>query len=182
MYGRNNTHGFTLFECLIVIALCSILIFSALISYRTFFSDNQLTILTDTLEDVLHYARYAAITIRTDIKLCARDPDNTCGSDWQNGQLVINANNARVLRVFSALPKQFQLFWESTLGESADLEWNPDGFTHGQQGSFFICARDKAALSAKIIILRTGRLRSETGHFAQCAAHATLRCKTVLGD
>lgn len=153
---------------MIVIVLSSILIFSAVISYQTFFSDNQLTVLVNQVKGALRYARYAAITMNANVRLCAKDTDNTCGVNWQEGLLVLNDDNQAVLRIFSAMPAGFQGVWRSTLGDSSDLRWRPTGFTRGQQGSFFICAQNKAALSAKIVILRTGRLRSEVGRFLEC--------------
>ena len=141
---------------------------SAVVSYRTFFSTNQLLIATDRVENALRYARMMAITLHTTILFCARNADDQCGSNWQQGQLVMNENTNQVLRYFPSWTYPYRLLWRSTLGESDALAWRSTGFTRGQQGSFFVCAQDPTSLSAQIIILRTGRLRSTTGYFSAC--------------
>lgn len=152
-----TNHGLTLLECLLVISISLILLFSASVAYREFVHQNQLSTLVNNLTDALEYARDEAITKHMTVAFCPRNADDRCGSDWQQGQLIIDKKNQRVLRVLPSMPKQYHLSWRSTLGDSADLEWRSDGFTRGQQGSFFICAAK--GLSAQIIILRTGRLR-----------------------
>jgi len=135
-------------------------------AYREFVHQNQLSTLVNTLTDALEYARDEAITLDTTITLCPKNAEGSCGSNWQQGQLIIDKENQRVLRVLHAMPKQYQLLWKSTLGDSSHLQWRSDGFTRGQQGSFFICATKGP--SAQIIILRTGRLRVVTGKISRC--------------
>ncbi|MCX7120459.1 MAG: GspH/FimT family pseudopilin [Gammaproteobacteria bacterium] len=142
-----------------VIALSVILLFSALISYRDFVSRHQLNALIDQLTDSLAFARDAAITMHTEIMF---SPKN---ANWQNGYLILNDENQKRLRELPAIPDRYRFYWRSTLGDSGRLRWRSDGFTRGQQGSFFICGKTQ---SAQIILLRTGRWRVVRGKIAGC--------------
>lgn len=149
--------------------LTGLLLLASASAYREFTARNQLSILLNDLTDALAYARASAITLHTPIIFCAKGDSNTCGSNWQNGQLILNENNQTVLRVLPPMPNGYRLSWRSTLGASANLRWRSDGFTQGQQGSFFICGRKgHSASSAQIIILRTSRLRVVTGVVSGC--------------
>lgn len=149
---------------MVVIALFSVLLFSTLAAYREFTQKNQLSVLVNDLTHALNYARASAITLQAGITFCANNGIGACGSDWQKGQIILNESNQAVLYELPALPSGYHLFWRSTLGDSADLRWRSDGFTRGQQGSFFVCGRkEHHERSAQIIILRTGRIRVEMG-------------------
>jgi type IV fimbrial biogenesis protein FimT len=164
-----NSVGLTLLECVIVIAVSAILLFSVAIVYRTFIQKNRLSVLVDQLTDALEYARDVAITTQSTITFCPKNKDEQCGSHWQRGQLIEDEKNAHVFRVLPSMPKQYHLYWRSTLGESDSLRWRSDGLTRGQQGSFLICAHQlHHALSAQIILLRTGRLRVHIGKIPDC--------------
>jgi type IV fimbrial biogenesis protein FimT len=158
--------GLTLLECMVVIAILLILLFSASMSYRDFIHRHQLSTLVNNLIDNLEYARDEAITLDATITLCPKNAGGRCGLHWQKGQLMLNKSNNHILRVLPKMPQSYRLFWRSTLGDSTTLQWQSNGFTRGQQGSFFICARH--APSAQIVILRTGRLRAHIGKIAQC--------------
>lgn len=166
--------GLTLLECLIAMTLLVILLFSSIASYRYFVAKNQLNELVDQLTDALTYARDQAITSHTTITLCPDQGDMQCGANWQGGLLIWDEKNQRVFRRLPAMPAMFYLKWKSTLNDSVLLRWRSDGFTRGQQGSFYICAQSDNAPSAQIIILRTGRLRVVISKMTSCHVHATL--------
>jgi type IV fimbrial biogenesis protein FimT len=166
--------GLTLLECLIAMALLVILLFSSVAAYRYFVSKNELNALVDQLTDALVYARDQAITSHTTITLCPNQADAHCGVNWEGELIIWDEKNQRVFRRLPAIPAMFYLKWKSTLNDSARLRWRSDGFTRGQQGSFYICAQSDDAPSAQIIILRTGRLRVVIGKMTSCHVHATL--------
>lgn len=170
MFGRNyakkRCSGLSLLECVIVLLLSSILLLSSVLSYQFFIGKKQVTALVNQIVSALQYARLTAMTTQTIITFCPQGLQNTCGSQWQHGQLILDEKNQQVFRVLSPLPPHYQLIWKSTLGESDALRWRSNGFTFGQQGSFFICTPH--AESAQIIILRTGRIRTEVGSISAC--------------
>lgn len=147
----------------------AILLLSSVVGYRAFIEKNQLTTIVNTLVSVLQFARLEAMVSHHTITVCPRGRDNQCGLNWQQGQIILDEKNKTVLRYMAALPSHYQLRWKSTLGETHALRFCANGFTRGQQGSFLICNKEKPpALSARIVIVRTGRLRSEMGKIAGC--------------
>lgn len=146
----------------------AIMLVSGVAAYRTFVEKNQLTSIVNNLMGALEFARFTAMTSQHTITLCARGL-NQCGSDWQQGLIILDEKKQSILRYIDALPGAYQLQWKSTLGETDALRFRPNGFTRGQQGSFLICNKSRPpALSARIVILRTGRLRSEVGKVVGC--------------
>ncbi len=147
----------------------AMMLLSSVVAYRTFIEKNQLTSAINNLISALQFARLTAMTSERTITFCARGVDNQCGSDWQRGLFILDEKNQSILRYVDAVPTGYQLRWKSTLGETDALRFRANGFTRGQQGSFLICNKTKShASSARIIILRTGRLRSEVGQIAGC--------------
>lgn len=147
----------------------AMMLLSGAAAYRTFIEKNQLTSVVDNVISALQFARFTAMTSQRTITFCARGMDNQCGSDWQEGLFILDEKNETVLRYVDAIPAGYQLQWKSTLGETDALRFRANGFTRGQQGSFLICNKTKPhALSARIVILRTGRVRSEMGEIGGC--------------
>ncbi|PIZ04422.1 MAG: hypothetical protein COY58_04240 [Gammaproteobacteria bacterium CG_4_10_14_0_8_um_filter_38_16] len=149
--------------------LIVVLLFSSVMTYRYFIYRYRVSAWINHFVGALHYARMTAMTSQVTVTLCARKKNNQCGLHWQKGQVIFNQKNQHVYRVLSAIPSGYRLFWKSTLSQSDALRWRADGFTRGQQGSFLLCAdKHQNPFSAKIIILRTGRIRSEMGEIPDC--------------
>lgn len=147
----------------------AMMLLSSVAAYRRFIEKNQLTSMVNNIVSALQFARFTAMTSQRTITFCARGIDNQCGSNWQRGQIIVDEKKKTALRYVDALSSRYQLRWKSTLGESDALRFRANGFTWGQQGSFLICNKTKSpAPSARIVILRTGRLRSERGKIAGC--------------
>lgn len=145
------------------------MLLSSVVAYRAFIEKNQLTNIVNNIVSALQFARFTAMTSQRTITLCAQGVDNQCGSDWQRGLFILDEKNQSILRYVDSLPSGYQLQWKSTLGETDALRFRANGFTRGQQGSFLICNKTKpSAPSARIVILRTGRVRSEVGEIVGC--------------
>lgn len=163
-----TSHGLSLLECLVVVSLIATLIFSSVFAYRHWVARNQLMVLTNDFVDALRYARTMAITHDTTVTFCPRNQSQSaCGTNWQAGTLILNQQNHHIFRILPAAPFGYHIYWKSTLGESDRLRWRSTGFTRGQQGSFLLCS-DHHAMSAQLIILRTGRIRSVIGKISAC--------------
>lgn len=153
-----------------VLSILCLFFSAAAMSYQTFIRRNQLYFLIETITSNLAFAQNEAISLHTTIAFCPKGEKGTCGFDWSQGQLIVNARDNTVLRELPTLPQRFQLDWKSSLGKSSELLWRDDGFTDGQQGSFYVCDQsDHFGQSAQIIVLRTGRLRVVTGVIAGCS-------------
>lgn len=159
--------GFTLFELLLAIFISSILLLSSVMIYRHFTLQNQLALTVNRIVSALHYARIQAISEKIPVVLCPNENNVKCGSDWQTGLLVTDLNNQTIFRAIASFAKLFRVVWRGSLGDNDLIQFQRDGFTYGQQGSFLICGPPRSHLSAKIIVLRTGRVRTEMNH-ANC--------------
>ncbi len=152
----------TLFELLITILISSILLLSSVISYREFMLKNQLNYNINKIVGMLHYAQSLAINSKNSIMVAPAE------SDWQNGFVITDINHQKIFRTYSAISKQFTLTFRSSLGDNHFIEWQADGFTFGQQGSFLLCNTKNTHQSAKITILRTGHVQSELQNGIGC--------------
>ncbi|EKD91967.1 MAG: hypothetical protein ACD_29C00269G0005 [uncultured bacterium] len=157
-------NGLTLLELLIAIAISSILLFSSVVSYRWILEKNQLILYANTLISAMHYARTLAIESKIPVILAPKD------QNWQNGLIITDFNQKKLFRVYSPMKKPFQLIWHGSLNANEYIQWQPDGFTFGQMGSFLICNTQDSRQSVKIIILRTGRIRSDIENNIGCAS------------
>ena len=137
---------------------------SVLTSYRFLISSNQNSLAVDSFVAALRYAQIAAMSDHAIILFCPRGANDQCGSNWQKGQWIINKTTHEILRAIDPIFAG-SIEWRSSLHPSNYLEWLPDGFTNGQQGSFYIC-NATSGITTQIIVLRTGRLRYQKGYFS----------------
>lgn len=155
---------------MIVLSLLCLFFSAVAIGYHTFIRRNQLYFLIQTISANLMFAQNEAVSLHANIVFCPRGENDTCGDNWDRGQLILNEDDNKVLRELPNLPPQFHLSWKSSLGKSTALLWRNNGFTNGQQGSFDVCEQSgHADQSAQIIVLRTGRLRVVTNAMVNCA-------------
>lgn len=166
---RNKASGFTLIELLLVIALAAGLLVVAMVSYQRWIVHDELLSVVRTFENTLDFARESAITSHREVEVCPVGEKEACGTLWEAGLQVRDLEKKTVLRVTDSVPERFSVSWRPTLAEKLFLRFNSEGFvSNGAQGSFYICAKERKDASARIILLRTGRLRLVTGHFDAC--------------
>lgn len=157
---KRMNNAFALFELLIVIAITAILTLCSVVSYQYFVDHQQLKKIAFTIMSALRYAQSEAINLGDRVDFCPKgDNPESCGSDWQQGQQVIVHKTHQLLRELSSIPSSYSIIWRGTLGENQMIQWEPNGFTYGQQGSFWISDRYARASQIEIILLRTGRVR-----------------------
>lgn len=149
-------NGFTLIEFLTTIALMIIIAFISISMVQHTLKQNRLTNEVNQIVNAIHYARSEAIKQNAIIILCQSSDQKTCSGAWNQGQVVLIKN--KVLQVFPALNNQDQLIWKSSLAQNDALQFNADGFTNGQQGSFYFCPTDKN-YAKRIVVEQSGRVR-----------------------
>ncbi len=164
-----NTRGFGLLSVLVSLQMTAILAVCIVISYRTFIERHQMSAIANNLAATLRFARSVAIASGGSVRFCPLASDQKhCGTDWQQGQLLLTGDH-QVLRVYAAIPKHYRLYWRSRLGLNRAIAWGDDGFTVGQQGSFWLCQLQggDSGRVRQIILLQTGRVRILQRHRCQ---------------
>ena len=153
---RNQT-AFIFLETIIVFAIISILLMTAIPLFSDVVSENSARAHTEQIFTALQLTRMEALKRREKVRFCKSIDHKTCGGAWHDGQIIISKNNI-VLRVFSALPASDKLTWQSSFGKNDYLEFLPSGNTNAQQGSFYYCPKNSSQALA-IIIKQTGHMR-----------------------
>lgn len=168
-WGFKRTAGLSLLEVMIVLAILAALLMGGLFAYRSFFQKKQLITLVNSVVTGLRYARFSALSQHHSVSFCPCGAAGSCGFNWRNTLCVVDEVDHVTLRHFPLSFNGYRLSWKSSLDKEGALRFRSDGFTAGQQGSFLFCHYDGGdALSARIVILRTGRLRSEIGGIVGC--------------
>lgn len=89
---RPQANGFTLIELLISITVLTVLLVLTVPSFKDMMMNNRVSAHTDSLSNALSYARNTALSQNIDTQVCplAATGSTTCGTNWQNGWIVIS--------------------------------------------------------------------------------------------
>jgi type IV fimbrial biogenesis protein FimT len=152
------TKGFTLIELLVTTILLSILLLITIPAFQHIVAYNRATTAVNQIVTALNYARSEAIQRDVEITFCKSADHQTCGGNWQQGQIVVA--NHQVLRIYPALPANTQFYLKSNFSNNDAIRWLPNGATAGQNGSFYYCPPDMH-YARRIVLEKTGRVRVE---------------------
>jgi len=165
-----NTHAFALIELLLALALLTTLLLLTVPSARDLLVENRTVTRVNTMVGALYNARTLAIQTNSKVTFCKSSDGKKCGGNWRDGQLVMNIIG-KPLVVLGPLPHGDDLIWNGSAGQDNQIDWLPTGFTNGQRGTFYYCARE-AEFSRAIVLLNTGRvyvkLLSPTDYAGYC--------------
>jgi len=150
-------NAFTLIECLIVILLASILLFCAIPSFEHLLERYQLSAYVNRVISSIQFARLSAMSRQMKTQYCGSNDLKKCTGSWTQGQLI--ESNHYILRSYPAWKKGYELVWKGSFGRNDALTFEPNGFTNGQQGSFYFYHHQLCL--KKIIVSLTGRIRIE---------------------
>ena len=175
-----NRSGFTLLECLIVLAVIALLSSLAAPSLARLVARNKAYDYTNRLYASLHFARDYAISNSVRIVICKTRGGTHCrrSGDWSEGWLIFedtdhnadcvdsngdrrcDADNGRILRIGDGFGDgRYALFGNAHI---ANRVWfDPSGFANGSNGTFSLC-RDQAGKTVPvegIVVSNPGRTR-----------------------
>ncbi len=159
------THGFTLIELIITVAIAGILTLIVLPGMQSLMSGERLTSYTNSLLSDMMLARSKAVELNQVVILCSSNDLATCtNTDFEDGWIVIiDTNNDGIGGAGDELVKVQQNI-------AGDIEFQPSdpaltnivydnrGFTPNNQGTLSICD-ERGNESAKTLTLTpTGRV------------------------
>lgn len=161
--------GLTLVELIATVAVISISLAVVIPSWSSVTQRNQITTVVNQLITHLRYARSTAVIRNAYVSLCPSDDGKTCSGDplgWRNGYLVFedrDGNRQRtgdepLLRVQGAAAPNLQL--QSTAGRPA-IRFRADGAAWSTNTTFRVCLGDDASAYRAVILLGTGRARTD---------------------
>lgn len=96
-HSQHKWHGFTLLELLTTLLLVSILMATAIPSFKSSIAKNRLTKTQQSLSDTLNLARSEAIKRGQRVIVCASTDQENCSEDptaWNTGWLIMATANA----------------------------------------------------------------------------------------
>lgn len=91
--GSVSSAGFTLLECLVVVAIVGVVTSLALPSYAQFIDREKISALSDEFAKTVTVARSAAIKSGVPVVLCASSNGDACTADWSAGWMAFVDND-----------------------------------------------------------------------------------------
>lgn len=185
---KNRSHGFTLVELLITIAILGILMAIALPSYQQFVLNTRMTTQANEFLTMLNFTRSEAVKRNTRVTMCKSSDGTGClvtaltasPASWQPGWIVfVDGSTAgivdgtdTILRVQGALTRGSTFLANANLVNYVSFVSNGrTQLDNGglQSGTFFLCSPDTSMLRRKIVLTQsTSRVRVD-----KAAASAT---------
>ena len=171
---KNN--GFTLIELMVTVSIAAILISIAVPSFKTMFKNNRVTAATNEFVTALVLARSEALKRNNNVSVCTTLNQQTCSntSDFANGWIVFmdcnedgvidngagsvscDGNPEQIIKVHDKLNK---LSMTSTGVAKLYLTYTFAG--RSDTVTLHLKEAGKSAIEKKIIVSRTGRVRTE---------------------
>ena len=155
---KNKHTGFTLIELMITLVIATIVMTVGVPSFKTFFLNNRMSAQANDLISSINLARSEAIKRTTSMKVCSSDDQASCGGSWNDGWIVITADDSELIRVYPALKGT------STLTSTASsMTYTSTGFLNGAQTTFTLCDSDETGETGReVVVSSTGRPTSTT--------------------
>ena len=162
-----ETLGFTLVELLISIAVMATLLILTLPSFKNIVMNSRISAQTDALFNSLSYARTTALTQAINVSVCPAITagSTTCGTNWQNGWIVVSqptASPAVLLQAYFTSTNDPVLSNVPIGGVSASIvTFDPRGITT-TQANFKSCDNRGGSFARSVEVLPTGFIQSST--------------------
>ena len=163
------SHGFTLLELLVALALAAILATYAYPGFSAWLLDSRRDALATMVLHAVHTARQFAATRDESMELCGTLDDLHCsgGDDWSRGLLVVGGDGA----VHRSLPS-LQPDHGPTLKSNRGIIHFEPGTSFASPATITICDRRGGRAARAVIVSRSGRPRVSE----RDASNRELRC------
>ncbi len=134
--------------------LLAILSLISVPNWSRLFDRNQASMDVASIVSLLEFARSQAIYSNQRVVVA---PEN---GNWSSGmKVILDGSVVRILDVFKGASS---LVWNSSLGQDDILQFQANGFTAGQRGTFYYCAKQFSENSRAIVVAETGRIREQS--------------------
>lgn len=150
-------NAYSLVELLLVFTLIAMALLFGEPTFRHLFSTKDADLVTQTIINLLNYARSEAIKRGHNISICPSDDGKQCGSDWAKGQIIIDTESNEVLQHFAQLPRGNRLTWNNSFGNNNEIIFTAMGYANGQKGSLVYQSDYGAKIT--VTIEKSGRWR-----------------------
>ncbi|WP_185964305.1 GspH/FimT family pseudopilin [Aliikangiella marina] len=166
MNNRQLQQGITLIDLVLTISILSLLLGTALPAFDELLDKNKVNAQLMQLRSTLQLARKIAITEREKVTVCPTSDNLNCSSDWSQGYMAfIDHNEDRHFNNTDQLAyshqirdEHLQVKWRA-FGVRSSFQWHETGITNHQNGTFYLCFKEKPKLSRALIITKAGRIR-----------------------
>lgn len=163
--ATRQSHGFTLIELMITLAIAAILAALAAPSFADIIKNSRMTTQYNELLASLSVARSEAVKRALTVTVCKSNNQSTptCAGNWHDGWIVFADTNAdgtfdadddEVIRVHSVLSG------DNTLSFARNrISYRSDGLATGFTGTFTLCDDRDNSSRKGLVVSNTGRVR-----------------------
>ncbi len=149
----SHSRAFTLIELLLVISLIAILSMISLPGITHLWQKSRANSLSAQLFNAIDLARSEAIVRQEPVFLLP------VADHWQNGFIL--KTTTQIIRTFSAVTWEGQLYWRSFPLNQQALEFLPDGLLNMQNGTFWFCLPKMPESVWLVVVNKSGRARMD---------------------
>ncbi|OUS30395.1 hypothetical protein A9Q98_05230 [Thalassotalea sp. 42_200_T64] len=164
--------GFSLVELLVTVAIMTSLLSIGMPSYQALIQRHYMKTEVNKWLLALNLARQTAITSGNIVTLCPSSNGISCGKKWTDGAILfidknrdhVKDNNELMLQVVAAVQHRQLLTWRAFQNRKY-IQFQQNGFTWSQNGTFRICANQTSLkYNRALIVTRSGRIRLSKDH------------------
>jgi len=168
-HGTDIRHdsAFTVLELLVVVAIATILLLTAVPALQQFTWRQHLRAAVGNLHNDLLTARSEAVYGGTSVVACPGDALLGCSgsADWSHGWIVFaDSNDDRQQQADEPLLRHGQVFEQLKVGGSAGrstIRFLPDGSAPGSNSTIGFCGLGGPEQARKLVISNIGRIRRD---------------------
>lgn len=150
-YPEKPVAGFTLIELIITIGILTILATVAIPQLGTMLSSSRTTAQYNQIITTLNLARSEAVKRNQRIRLCAGSTATCTNTDWEDGWVILDADDT-ILQAVDALSPGYTLRLSES-SSATQLEYRANGTLGNTTGTFTLCDDTGRASRAKAVNL-----------------------------
>ena len=172
-FNNRKPSGFSLLETLVTLCIAGVILGVAVPAVGPWTERQRLRSMQTALLQMIHRARYQALTQHQRITLCPLSQTGNCQQDWnQSISSFVDQNSNRKLdpgeQLLSTVdvPASIKLHWRG-MSPNNSMHFTPLGFTALSNGTMSLCPLMPSVIGATITVNVQGRAKTQQG-YANC--------------